>query len=96
MFEAAFVLIDEMSRPIIIIPEDLPDGEPFLNIVEGGIDIGVDKKVYGQIRDMEDVSLAMLGLHDHIGMATFKGEVKETAPEKIQYVATVNDLRFAA
>lgn len=95
MFDTAFVVIDELARPILIIPEDLPEGETFLNIVAGGIDIGVDEKVYGQIRDMEDESLALLGLHEQVGMATFKGQSgADQLPEEIEYVATVTDTRF--
>lgn len=94
MFDTAFVMIDEMARPILIIPEDLPEGKTFLKIVAGGIDIGVDKEVYGQIRTMEDASLAMIGLHDTVGMATFSGKEGADLPEKIQYVAKVTDTRF--
>lgn len=94
MFNTAFVLVDEMARPILIIPENLPVGDTFLNIVDGGIDIGVGEKVLGQIRDMEDASLAMLGLQEEIGMATFLGKSeKEELPETIQYVARVTDTR---
>lgn len=95
MFDTALVMIDEMARPILIIPENLPKGETFLNIVEGGLDIGVDKKIYGQIRDMDDAALAMVGLHDEVGMATFKGEsADDVMPDTIQYVAKVTDTRF--
>ena len=94
MFDTALVIIDELARPILIIPEDLPKGKPFLKIVDGGIDIGVGKKTYGQIRDMDDASLAMLSLHDAVGMATFKGENKEEMPDTVQYVATVKETRF--
>jgi len=94
MFDTALVMVDENARPILIIPENLPEGHTFLNIVDGGIDIGVDKKVYGRIRDLEDYLLAMLGLQDKIGMATFKGEDPAAMPDAIQYVAEVTDTRF--
>lgn len=94
MFETAFVIIDDLARPILIIPEELPKGKAFLNIVDGGIDIGVGKKTCGQIRNMDDASLAMLGLQDKVGMATFKGEEGEEMPDTIQYVADVHETRF--
>ncbi|HEY8964533.1 MAG TPA: hypothetical protein VIN59_08755 [Alphaproteobacteria bacterium] len=93
-FDTAFVVLDEEAKPIIIIPEDLPEGEAFLKIVNGGIDIGVGELVRGQIRGMDDAQLAMLGLQDSIGMATFKGQVGEEMPNEIAYVATVTDTRF--
>ncbi len=96
MFDTAFIVIDEQARPVLIIPEALPAGEAFLNIVENGINIGVGEKVYGEIRDMEDTSLALLGLQDTVGMATFEGNTEnDPLPEEIQYVATVTDTRFA-
>ena len=94
IFETAFVLVDEQARPIIIIPEDLPDGDTFLNIVNGGIDIGVGESVLGSIRNIDDASLAMLGLQTEVGMATYKGADGEQMPDSIQYVAVVKDTRF--
>lgn len=94
MFDTALVLVDELARPILVIPEELPEGETFLNIVDGGIDIGVGRTVFGRIREMEEESLAMLGLHDAVGMATFKGQEAEEMPDKVQYVAKVTDTRF--
>jgi len=93
MFDTAFVMVDELARPILIIPEALPEGKTFLNIVNGGIDIGVGTKILGQIRDMDDAELAMLGLHDAVGMATFKGQPNEEMPDTVQYVADVKDTR---
>ena len=95
MFDQALVIIDEMARPVLIIPEELPKGKPFLKIVDGGIDIGVDETTLGQIREMDDASLALIGLQDAVGMATFKGEAGEEMPDKIQYVADVTETRFA-
>jgi|GEM_PF-2317636 len=94
IFDTAFVLVDEQARPIIIIPAELPDGDTFLNIVNGGIDIGVGSNVYGSVRNIDDASLAMLGLQDQVGMATYKGAEGEEMPDEIQYVAKVNDTRF--
>ena len=94
MFDTAFVLVDEMARPILIIPEDLPHGKTFLKIVEGGIDIGVDKAICGQIRNMDDATLALLGLQQSVGLATFTGqEDGQQMPDRIQYVADVTDTR---
>lgn len=95
MFDQALVIIDEMARPVLIIPEDLPKGKPFLKIVEGGIDIGVGETTLGQIREMDDASLALIGLQDAVGLATFKGKEGEVMPDKIQYVADVTETRFA-
>lgn len=95
MFDKALVVIGEDARPILFIPENLPAGKTFLHIVDGGIDIGVGKKVYGQIRDIEDVALTMLGMQNEIGMATYQGkDPDEDLPEKIEYVAEVTDTRF--
>lgn len=93
-FESAFVVIDEQARPIVIIPEDLPEGEAFLKIVNDGIDIGVGNDVHGKIRGMDDAQLAMLGLFDEVGMATFKGKDGEEMPDTIAYIASVTDTRF--
>jgi hypothetical protein len=94
MFDTALVLVDENARPVLLIPENLPEGKTFLNIVDGGIDIGVGEKIFGQVRRMDDTSLAMLGLHEQIGMATFTGEDPDALPETIEYVAQVTDTRF--
>lgn len=95
MFDKALVVVGEDTRPILFIPENLPEGKTFLKIVDGGIDIGVDKKVYGQIRDMEDIALTMLGLQDEIGMSTYTGNDPDAGlPETIEYVAQVTDTRF--
>jgi hypothetical protein len=94
MFDTVFVVMDNLARPVLLLPEDLPQGNAFLNIVEGGIDIGVGEKVLGQIRDMDEESLMMLGLQAKIGMATLKGKKNQPLPEKIQYVADVHDTRF--
>ncbi len=94
MFDTAMVIIDELARPVLIIPEDLPQGKAFLNIVKGGIDIGVDKTVCGQIRDMDDASLALIGLQEAVGLSTFKGAENEEMPDTIQYVADVREMRF--
>lgn len=94
MFDTAFVMIDEQARPVLIIPDDLPKGEAFLHIVDGGIDIGVDTKTCGQIRGMDDEALALLGLQDAVGLSTFRGDEGETMPDTIQYVAKVREMRF--
>ncbi|NBX66271.1 MAG: hypothetical protein EBQ96_04670 [Proteobacteria bacterium] len=94
MFDSALVIIDEMARPVLIIPEELPKGKAFLKIVEGGIDIGVNETTLGQIRDMDTASLALIGLQEAVGMATFKGAEGEEMPGKIQYVADVTETRF--
>ncbi|MCB1538933.1 MAG: hypothetical protein KDJ49_08210 [Alphaproteobacteria bacterium] len=94
MFDSALLVIDEQARPVLIIPQELPEGNTFVNIVEGGIDIGVGNKVYGAVREMHDTSLALLGLQDELGLATFRGETPdEQMPDEIQYVATVTDTR---
>ena len=94
VFDTAFVVMDEQARPVIIIPEDLPEGDAFLKIVTGGIDIGVGENIHGAIRGMEDDALAVLGMHNSVGMATYKGQSGEHMPDKIAYVATVTDTRF--
>lgn len=95
MFDTALILIDDLARPVLIIPEDLPKGDAFLNIVAGGFDVGVGGKTFGKIRDMQDESLALLSLQEKIGMATYKGEkATDELPETIQYVAQVTDTRF--
>lgn len=93
-FDTAFVIIDEHARPIVIIPQDLPDGDAFITIVPGGIDIGVGNDTYGKIRDMDDTQLALFALHPKIGMATYKGDENEPMPDTIAYVANVTDTRF--
>jgi len=96
MFDTAYVLVDDNARPVLIIPEYLPEGATYLNIVEGGIDIGVNDNVLGRIRDMDDASLMILGLQDEVGMSTFEGKEGEDMPDTIQYVATVRDTRESA
>ncbi|MBU6235471.1 MAG: hypothetical protein KGQ41_06470 [Alphaproteobacteria bacterium] len=95
LFETALVILDEHARPILIIPDELPDGETFLNIVEGGIDIGVGKTLCGKIRKMDEATLTMLGLQDEVGMVTFKGHEGEEMPDTVQYVAKVYEKRAA-
>jgi len=92
MFDTAYILIDSNGHPILLLPERLPQGDTFLNIVAGGVDIGVNGKVLGRIREMEDSTLAMLGLHEEIGMATAEND--DALPDHIEYMATVNDTRF--
>lgn len=94
MFDTALVVMDDQARPVLVIPEALPAGDAFVRIVAGGIDIGVAGAVCGEIREMDDATLAMLGMQDRVGMAVFKGEDGETMPEKIQYVARVDETRF--
>lgn len=95
MFDKALVLVDDEARPILIIPESLPEGKTFLNIVDGGFDIVVGKKTCGEIRGMEDTALVMLGLQEEIGMSTYTGEDPDAEmPETIEYVAQVTDTRF--
>lgn len=94
MFETAFVIMDGYARPILIIPEDLPEGNAVLSIVDGGFDIKVGKKLCGKIRKVDEASLTMLGMQDAVGMATFKAEDGEEMPDKIQYVAEVRETRF--
>ncbi len=95
MFDTVIVLIDDLAKPVLLIPEDLPQGDAFVDIVPQGIDILVGDKVFGRVRDIDDTSLALLGLQEEIGMSTYKGE-KETddLPDTIQYVAAVRDTRF--
>lgn len=94
MFDTALVIIDKKARPILIIPEELPKGKPFLKIVNGGVDIGVDDKILGKVRNIDEASLALLGLQDAVGMSTFKGNEGEEMPDKIQYVADVTETRL--
>ncbi len=95
MFDTVIVLLDDQARPVLLIPEDLPAGDTYVDIVSQGIDIRVGEAIQGSIRDIDDTSLAMLGLQDKIGMATYKGTKEtDTLPDTIQYVASVRDTRF--
>lgn len=91
MFDTAYVLVSASGQPVLILPETLPQGDTFLDIVAGGIDIGVDGEVIGRIREMEDTTLAMIGLQEEIGMATAHND---QLPDAIEYVARVSDKRF--
>jgi hypothetical protein len=94
MFDTAFVMIDAQAKPFLIVPETLPEGTAFIRIIEGGIDIGVDSTVYGAIRAMEDSTLALLGMQESVGLATFKGDAGEVMPSTMQYLAHVYETRF--
>lgn len=92
MFDTAYVVIDDLARPVLILPETLPDGEAFLTILDGAIEIGVANTIHGKIDNLEDEVLNLLGLHNTVGMATFDMTHK-TMPDDIQYVANVTDKR---
>lgn len=95
MFDTVIVLLDDLARPVLLIPEDLPEGDAYVDIVPKGIDIRVGEKIYGRIRDIDDTSLALFGLQDEIGMSTYKdGKETDSLPETIEYVAAVRDTRF--
>lgn len=93
IFDTALMMLDDDARPVLLIPDTMPEGDAFLHIVSDGIDIGVNDKIYGSLREMEDEELTLLSLHPTVDIATFDPDKDETLPETADHTATITDKR---
>lgn len=93
IFDTALMLLDDDNHPVLLIPEKMPEGNAFVHIVDGGIDIGVNETIYGSLRDMEDEELTILALHPTIEVAQFDPDEDEFLPDTADHIAQTTDKR---
>lgn len=91
MIKGAHIVQDNMNRPIVVLPDYLPEGKTILTLGRNNFDITVNSEVKATINDVSAELIVLLGIQNKVGITVHTEDMGTKLPEKILYVADIKE-----